>query len=406
MIRDEITVLINGALKDLELGVPDARWIVEHPDDMSHGDYSTNVAMVLAKKSGTNSHELADKIVETINHQLQTTNFHDIEKVEVAGPGFINFHLSQKFFEQSLKEVIEKGDDYGKNEKWMGKKIMVEYTDPNPFKVFHIGHLVPNAIGESISRIFEFSGAKVLRALFYGDIGMHVAKSVWGMEKLAKEMPNDSDKLSAKTAYLGKCYTLGAKMSGENEGVKQEINKLNKELYEKSNESANKLYEIGRAWSLAHFETIYNKLGSKFVEEFPESMTGGPGVGIIKSRPDIFIESNGALIFKGEEYGLHTRVFLNGDGLPTYEAKDLGLAKLKFERHPDLDLSVTVTGTEQKDYFMVVKKAMSLVMPDIELKTKLVANGMMRLTSGKMSSRTGEVVSGEAIIEEAEKVSL
>ena len=109
----------------------------------------------------------------------------DIEKVEVAGAGFINF-FCQKNFLRTAWATIEAGENFGANESLKGQKIMIEYTDPNPFKEFHIGHLMSNAIGESLSKIIEFHGAEVKRACYQGDVGLHVAKAIYG----AMKMPN------------------------------------------------------------------------------------------------------------------------------------------------------------------------------------------------------------------------
>ena len=120
---------------------------VESPKEEAHGDYATSVALVLAKKAGKNPVEVAHEIISKIGKQKF------IEKVEVAGPGFINFYLSKDYFIDQLKDVDE---SFGKVKKsfFGAKKVIVEFTDPNILKEFHIGHLMSNAIGESISRIF------------------------------------------------------------------------------------------------------------------------------------------------------------------------------------------------------------------------------------------------------------
>lgn len=175
-MQNEIKSLINMALENLKIGVSDI--VLEHPEDLKNGDYSTNVALAIAKSIKRNPRELAEKIVEQI---LRLNVDKNIEKVEVAGAGFINFHLSRKFFAKSVEEILNTADDFGKNDSLSGKKIMVEYTDPNPFKPFHIGHLMTNAIGESLARILEYGGAEVSRANYQGDVGLHVAKAIWGL---------------------------------------------------------------------------------------------------------------------------------------------------------------------------------------------------------------------------------
>jgi arginyl-tRNA synthetase len=155
---------------------------------------------------------------------------------------------------------------------------------------------------------------------------------------------------------------------------------------------------------LEYFETIYKKLGTKFVHYFFESEVADEGIRIVKEflKKDVFEMSDGAIVFKGEEFGLHTRVFINSQGLPTYEAKELGLNQRKFEVEPDLSESVIVTANEQSDYFKVLLKVFSLVYPNIASKTKHFSHGMMRFASGKMSSRKGNVIAAETLIGDIE----
>ena len=170
---------INEIIRNLvtsALGNAEGDFVVEHPADLSKGDYSTNAALVFAKILKKNPVELAKEIVEKISSKLPP----EISKVETAGPGFINFYLSQEFFDQSVKEIAEKGKEFGSSGILAGKKYFVEYTQPNPFKDFHIGHMMNNTIGEALARIFEKGGAEVKRATYHGDVGIHVAKTIYG----------------------------------------------------------------------------------------------------------------------------------------------------------------------------------------------------------------------------------
>ncbi len=122
------------------------------------------------------------------------------------------------------------------------------------------------------------------------------------------------------------------------------------------------------------------------------------GKEIVLANPEVFPESDGARVFKGEEYGLHTRVFLSSKGLPTYEAKELGLEKTKEEEFPDAELFIIVTANEVSDYFRVVKKAMEQIFPEIAKKLLHIPHGLMKLPEGKMSSRTGSIITGESLL--------
>ena len=183
MIRD----LVNQAIKGL--GLPVVEFSVEHPKNESHGDYSCNIAMVAGSGS---PRELAEKLVEQI---YKDRNFvKTFEKVEVAGPGFINFYLKQEFLAEEVTKATQSG--YGKNDNLKGQKTFVEYTDPNPFKEFHIGHLMSNTIGESLARILEANGAEVRRANYQGDVGLHVAKAIYG---LLFKIQNPKSKITNKS---------------------------------------------------------------------------------------------------------------------------------------------------------------------------------------------------------------
>lgn len=387
-MNDVIRQAIAEALSTL--GLPSADFAVEHPADMSHGDYATNVALVLAKTAGKSPRALADTLVALLSGQIEY-----VDKVDIAGPGFINFHLSRDFFATQVAHVLEVGEAWGKNTDWAGKRVLVEYTDPNPFKEFHIGHLFTNAVGESIARLFMMQGAETLRVNYQGDVGLHVASAIYGMRALG--IDPDSD-FSARE--LGRAYALGATTYKQDESKQSEIRAINKAVYERTDTEINALYDAGRAVSLAYFKTIYDIVGTEFAEYFFESEAGPRGRELVLAHPEIFPESDGARIFRGEDYGLHTRVFVNKEGLPTYEAKELALAKIKEERLGHYDHSVISTANEVSEYFKVLKQAMIRVYPDLATKTEHIGHGTVRLASGKMSSRTGDVIPALDFIDE------
>ncbi|HEY4526887.1 MAG TPA: arginine--tRNA ligase, partial [Candidatus Paceibacterota bacterium] len=410
-----IESLIKAALRDAlssiltsEIEIPIE---LEFTSDLKHGDYTSNIAMKVmrivaeANKShvnapnftwhrfnSSNPRDLAEYLKEHVDKKIE-----GMEKVEIAGPGFINFYLADSVFAAMLENVTHNPDSWGRNDLHKGEKIMIEYTDPNPFKEFHIGHLMSNAIGESIARLCEFSNAEVKRANYQGDVGPHVAKAIWGVQKLGVD-PHDA-------ASLGKAYTAGATAYESDEAAKAEIDAINVQVYDRKNETINEIYATGRKASLEHFEEIYKILGTKFDRYFFESETAPRGLKLVHAHEDIFEKSDGAIVYKGEQDGLHTRVFITSRGTPTYETKDLGLLELKQEQGA-LDTSITVTAHEQADYFKVMIAAAKHVpeVRDIASKTKHVTHGMMRFAEGKMSSRTGNVITGESLLGDVAEV--
>lgn len=454
-VREKIIETIEKAVKELKYPEDHVAIHLDRPKNEMHGDYSTNVALQvfktnwIDKEHGMRGHahgvragnemDMAQKIVDLLNTKYQIPN---TDHIEAVTPGFINVFLSKDFLISQLDEALNKGREFGQNDSLRGKKIMVEFTDPNPFKEFHIGHLYSNAVGESLSRLFESQGAQVWRANFFGDVGMHVAKALYGLlqkfkvqnakfkvdEKL-RELEKKS--LSDRVKFLGQAYALGSTAYEKNEEAKEEMKQLNLLIFvaaqqywqetkqwkprvdykkhvgvidERELAAVKKLWALGRQWSLDYFELIYKRLGTKFDGYYPESLTGEWGYDFVLEglKKGIFEENEGAVIYKGEKHGLHTRVFINKLGLPTYETKDIGNAPHKYSEFP-YDKSLIVTANEINEYFKVVIAAMKEVNPKLGEKTAHLGHGVVKLPKGKMSSRTGEVVTGEWLLDETKR---
>ena len=399
-IAEKLKKVIGEIAQGMNAG--DVSFGLDHPTELSHGDYATNIAMVLSKQLGKNPRAIAEEIAE----ELRKKDIPEIEKVEIAGPGFINVTLSKKFFETAIPEIVSAKENFGRNKLLAGKKVMIEYTQPNPFKPFHIGHLMSNSIGESLSRIIDFSGAYLIRVNYQGDVGLHVAKAIYGIEK--KGRPEATLSVSAQAQYIGECYSWGSDQYENDPEAKPEIDRINKAVYERTDMNINGIYDWGRKLTLEAFEDIYKILGTHFEDYFFESGAAVIGKEMVLKNIEtgIFEKSEGAIVFPAEKYGpkLHTRVFITSQGLPTYDAKEIGLAKMKFEKEPGLDISITTTAVEQLGVIRVAYEAIYQVWPDMRGKLKHVTHGMMRLSTGKMSSRKGNVVTGESLINDSRQV--
>lgn len=381
---------------------------LEPSNNKVYGDYATNVALIVAKKAKKNPRDVS----EMIARELRDQHIPGVSKIETAGAGFINFFLSEVFFTECIKDILDKKENFGKGKTFAGKRIIVEHTDPNPFKEFHVGHLMPNVIGGTLARLYEWQGAEVMEANYQGDVGLHVACAVWAMKNKLPKIPEESETLEKKIEYLAKAYVYGRKAYDKTDffgalfggptkyDIRKQISEINKKIYEKSDSEINKLYELGRKWSLDYFEGIYRTLGTKFDFYFFESVASPRGLAMVKKNVSkgVFEESNGATIFRGEKHGLHTRVFINKEGLPTYEAKELALPSMKYEAYP-YDLSLVVTANEINEYFLVLLKVLEEIEPELARKTIHVGHGVLKLPTGKMSSRTGDVIRAEALIE-------
>jgi arginyl-tRNA synthetase len=384
-MKDVIRVALEEALSSL--GIAPADFTVEHPAELSFGDFASNAALVCAKEAGRNPRELAEALAAALAGAIEY-----VDTIEVAGPGFLNFTLARDFFAEETMRITELGDAWGDNMLAEGKEVLIEYTSPNLFKPLHVGNLVGNITGEAIARLYERSGAKVHRINYPSDIGLTVAKGVWGLSRTGGD-PRD---ISA----LGEAYRFGNEAYETSEEGKSEIEAVNRLLYAGTDEALNALRAAGLATSKAKLDALCAMLGTAFDTVIYESEASPRGAAIVKAHVgDVFEESDGAIVYKGEKVGLHTRVFLNSQGLPTYEAKDLGNFAIKEETYPSWDVSLIVTGSEQTEYFKVLYAALREVF-EVPQEKELghIPTGFLTLTTGKMSSRKGNVLTGESVL--------
>ena len=360
------------------------------------------------------------------------------------------------------KNIIKDMDAGADASPWLGVRVMVEFAHPNTHKAFHIGHLRNICLGEALVRILESQGAHVFRANYQGDIGPHVAKCIWGMMHMPSDERSEAERgafpgpeasgapalgfepihtaaqakrLEAeylttpqrKVEYLGMAYAFGGTAFESDKdgtkGVQAEVKELNMKIYKKD-PSIMPLWEITRRWSLDYFDYIYKRLGSHFDHLFFESQMYERGTEIVRKHMQsdsskkgekerrrgrgrgngraVFEESDGAIVFKGEPYGLHTRVFITKEGNATYEGKEMANVETQYATW-NFDKIIHIVANEQSGYFKVVFKAIELIEPKFEGKQFHVDYGMVNLASGKMSSRTGDVVTEEHLINEVER---
>ena len=342
-------------------------------------DFSSNIAMRLTKELHKNPREIAELIKDKM----------DNVKTEIAGPGFLNFYLSDEYF---IKEISDLRDNFEKNiscSEYSDKTVICEFSDPNPFKVLHVGHLYTSMVGDSIARLFEYAGAKVIRANFGGDVGLHVGKTMWALLKSGMKDFTIED-IAAK-------YVDGTRAYEEDEAAKAEIVEINKKVYEIAQNNLHdselaEMYWKGRELSYQYFEDFYNRIGVKFDKYYPESTVAGRGLTEVRKGLErgVYEESDGAVVYRGDtKLGLHTRVFINKEGLPTYEAKDVGLIFTKWDDY-HFDKSVVITGNDIIDYMKIVLGSVGEMNPELPARTSHLTHGQVKLPgSVKMSSRKG-----------------
>lgn len=374
------------------LGAGNISFTVERPTDSRFGDYATNAALAAAKMLGKNPREVADEIVLLLKESLGDR----AARIEVAGPGFINVMLSRSAVTLLVAEADAKGAEWGRSESGKGKRIFIEYSNPNAFKEMHVGHLVGTIVGEALSRLAENTGAEVARDTFGGDVGPNVAKALWSLQK--KQI------IDPTVAEIGAAYTEGAQVYESDPAIRQEIDALNQAIYKADDSQLMALWRKGRDVSMEEFRRIWRLLGTTFDFEFFDSDTTEAGMRIVQDglEKGVFEHSDGAIIYNGEKKGVHTMVFITSHNTPTYETKDLGLAFFKEERWPS-DQVIIVTGNEQTGRFKTVLAALSEIAPRLAEKTLHIGTGFLKLASGKMSSREGNVITATAFIQEVAK---
>ena len=370
---EQIREQIKTTVKDL-YGLDVAPDITPSPENID-ADYSSNIALKLAK----DLHKAPMEIANEIAHKISA---------KVSAPGFLNFTLPDEYLTAQIKNLGTNFRGNISSDEYSGKTVICEFSDPNPFKVLHVGHLYTSIIGDSISRLFEYSGAKVIRANFGGDVGLHVAKTLYILEQKSPADFTIED--------IAKCYVEGTAAYEDSEGAHARITELNKKIYQINSENFHdsklaELYWKGRELSYDYFKDFYARIGVKFDKFYPESTVADLGLKKVKEELEkgVYEMSDGAVIFNGEKYGLHTRVFINKEGVPTYETKDVGLIFTKWQDY-HFNKSVVITGSEQLDYMKVVLKSVEQYAPELVEKTSHLTHGLVKLPGNvKMSSRKG-----------------
>ncbi|VVA43334.1 Arginine--tRNA ligase [Candidatus Roizmanbacteria bacterium] len=396
MIKDEILKNLQTVLK--KLNISDVEVALEKPANSDFGDYSTSVALKLIKQLKKNPLLIA----EEIKKNFPKTDF--IQKIDVIKPGFVNFWISNVQSINRLTEIIENKFIYPEYHLGKNKKLMVEFAHPNTHKLFHIGHLRNISTGEALVRIFEAVGNKVIRGNYEGDVGIHIAKCLFGI----KDSKTDIKKLKTlqkKIEFIGKMYSAGTKAYEDDEKAKQEIIKINRMIYDKNPEIMT-LWTETRQWSLEYFEENYKRFYSHFDKLYFESEMHQRGLEISKEilKKGILEKSQGAIVFNGKKYGLDTRVFINSLGFPTYEGKELALAEKEFSDFGELDKIIHTVTPEQTSFFKVTFKVEELI-DEKKYKNKQyhLAYEWVKLKAGKMSSREGNIIEANWLVDEVKK---
>ena len=397
-MRGEIIQVLKKALieKKVKLKDEEIDKILEIPPSPKMGDYAFP-CFFLAKKLKQNPNKIALEIRKKITNPPK-----DIESIQTSGP-YINFFINRKkIAENIIKKIIKQKENFGKV-KSVKKKTMIEFTSPNTNKPLHLGHLRNIAIGESISRISEFSGEKVIRATLNNDRGIHICKSMLAYQKYGRN--KKPTKKVKSDHFVGDFYVLFNQKVKQNKKLEKEV----QEMLRKWEQGDKEIIELGKKmnkWALEGFEKTYEKFGVSFDKVFYESKIYKKGKEMILDglKKKIFEKrKDGAVIINLKKEKLDEKVLLRIDGTSVYITQDLYLAKLKNQEFK-LDRSIYVTGNEQEYHFNVLFAILKKLDEKNFRNLKHLSYGMVFLPQGKMKSREGIVVDADDLIKNVQNL--
>lgn len=361
----------------------DTKVILTRPD-YSFGDFSTNVAMQIVKDLNKSPKIIANEIANSIKKLPQ------IKSITVDGPGFINLRIT----DEVLLNYLETENTKPNNEE-VQPIIVIETNNPNPFKAMHIGHAFNAIVADTIANLLQVSGAEIHRVSYHGNVGMHVGKSMYSILRFVNgdvtKLNSISD--SERNSFMSRMYASGSDAYGKDNQAKNEITKLAEQSFLLEDPLYRQVYETCLRWSFEQIDSLVKRLGNQPVQKrYLESQAEVLGVKLVKQYAgSVFIKSDGAIIFPGEKYGSFNNIFVGSNERGLYGARDIGLIQQKYEDfHPNK--SYIVTAEEQRDYFVGVIKASELCFPNLKGTTVNIPTGTVKLSTGKMSSRSGDVL--------------
>jgi len=409
MIRDEIIKVLQSVTKEKEVHL-------EIPEIESHGDYSSNIAMQQVarvkepfdkaqgkqeskrvKDKNQSPHYIAEEIVKKLRNDKELNKL--VEKIEVAGPGFINFWLSKNALLNNISYINEKKEKFGQGNILKGKRYLLEHTSPNTIKTLHVGHVRNNVLGMAVHNLLETNGAEVYLDAVNNDRGIHVMKAIWAYLKYGEGKVPDKDEKPDQ--FVDKFYVKGAK-EAEDKKAKEEMQELLRK-WEGGDLKIRTVWKKLRDWTLKGFEESYKRLGSHHDRQWFESdyYEGGKKIveeglkkGVFKKLPD------GAVLSQLKKYNLPDTIVLRADGTSMYHTQDLRLTELKRKTFPS-DLYIWDIGPEQTLYL----KQLFAMCEQLGIGKRSdylhLSYGFVFLKTGeKMSSREGNVISADWLMDE------
>jgi len=393
-IKQAIISAINAAVEKGELPEADLpEFIIEKPSDKKNGDFSTNIAMAGARVYKKAPALIAKSIVDNLD--LKNTLF---EKAEIAGPGFINFYLSQKYYSAIVADVIEKGENYGKSDYGKGKSVLVEFVSANPTGPMHIGNARGGAIGDCLAAVLEYAGFDTKREFYVNDAGNQIEKFATSLEVRylqacgkAVEIPEDAYHGADITEHANNFFAENGDKYAECESA----------------ERRKALVDFALPKNIEGLERDLKKYRITYDRWFRESTLHNNGavervISALKEK-GVTYEQDGALWFKASEFGNDKDIVLvRANGLATYIVPDIAYHYDKLVTR-GFDTAIDVLGADHHGYVPRMKAALTALGIDAS-RLDIVIMQMVRLVSNgetiKLSKRSGKAITLNTLLEE------
>jgi len=359
-----------------------------YPPSAELGDLSLPM-FELAKTKKISPAILAKELAEKFS------NLTGVKEIKAVGP-YLNFYLEPvSFVSGVLGDVQKEGPNFGNNSSGNQAGVMIEYSNGNTHKEFHIGHLRNISYGDAIYKILAANGFEAIPVSYINDFGIHTAKTIWNWQNNPAYAESDAP----KGYLLGKCYSEAAQKIDDNPQAKEEVSKIMKEIENRSG-AGYKLWQETRQWSIDYFNEVYRDLNIKFVDTFYESDFTETGLKIKDEllSKGILKLSEGAIIADLEKYNLGVLPIIRSDGTALYPVADLALASAKFQKYK-LKESIYIVDVRQSLYFSQLFKLIELM--GYKEKMTHLSYDFLTLKTGMMASRTGNVITYQELLSEA-----
>lgn len=362
--------------------------VFSYPPNINLGDLSL-ACFELAKSQKKNPAELASDLAARFGQQNRLKKY--FTEVKAVGP-YLNFYINPEYLANRVIGEIKRGKKhYGSNQTGKKVRVMVEYSNGNTHKEYHVGHLRNISYGDAVNRLLSVNGYESIPVSYINDFGIFTAKTLWNWER-NKEYETSSE---AKGYLLGKCYSEASQKLADHPEYKEEVTHIMKAIESRQGKYYD-LWEKTRDWSIDYFSSIYRDLGIKFEHTFYESKFIDAGLALVKElvASGQLVKSEGAIIANLEKYGLSVLPVIRTDGTALYPVADLALAQEKFKKY-NVQESIYVVDVRQSLYFQQLAKIFELL--GYTQKITHLGYDFVTLPDGMMSSRTGNVITYEEL---------